>query len=51
VARILRIVSTAKPKRLSVLQMTARAYAALLTGLLVIIAGCLILTIALYLIR
>jgi hypothetical protein len=35
-----------KPKRPSILQMSARAYAALLTGLLAVIAGSLILTIA-----
>jgi hypothetical protein len=45
-ARILRIVSSGRRKRLSIFQVSARAYAALLTVLLVLIAGSLMLTIA-----
>lgn len=47
--RVLRLVPRPSRPRLSFLSITAKAYAALLTGLLVIIAGCLVLTITLYL--
>lgn len=49
VPRVFRLVPKPAVPKLSILQISARSYAALLTGLLVIIAGCLVLTIGLYL--
>lgn len=46
--RVLRLVPRSSRPRLSILQITARSYAALLTGLLVLITGCLVLTLGIY---